>query len=227
MSYAAPADVNYASNRFLVAVVASDNAGTNGANSISGASDTKANTYTIQYNALYDPGAASAGCSVAIITAPVTNSIVTGDDSYSITFSPNTTSKAAYWYVVTGLAGTLTIGGGANGTGAATGTPTITTTTLPSGAVVFGQGAAESNATFTGDADTTYGSWSSAQNQTANTGTLLTSMTLTSQYKIVNASGTQTYNPTRTSADCILNWLYMYELLPAFDPMGLLGYYGL
>lgn len=233
LSVAVPSDTNSASNRFIVVVIAADNSVSGGATtSITGVSDSStnpsSNTYTMRYNAIYDPGTTSAGCNVAIYTAPVTGSLVYGDDSISVGFSPNTTSKCMYYYVVTGDGtGTLTIGSGANGTGAATGSPTITTSSIPSGAVVFGQGAAESNSGFTGDSDTTNGSWSTAQNQTANTGTLLTSMTLTSQYKIVTAAGTQTYNPTRTSADCILNWLCIYEDIPAssFDPMGMMGYY--
>jgi hypothetical protein len=53
-------------------------------------------------------------------------------------------------------------------------------------------------------------------------------MAITTQGKVVNATATQTYNPTLTSADCILAWIAVEEVAaftPA-DPMGMAGYFG-
>jgi hypothetical protein len=60
--------------------------------------------------------------------------------------------------------------------------------------------------TSTGDADSTNGTWSALAGPTATTGTTLAAVKVVSQYKVVTAAGTQTFNPTHsvtTSVDAV------------------------
>lgn len=153
-------------------------------------------------------------------------------DSITATFSPASTSKAMYiWEITSSQYAYMTYLSSNKNTGASTSTPTVTTDSIPSGGVVIGAGAAETNTSWTGDSDTSDGSWSTAQQKTASHGSGdLYSQSLTTQYKVVTSSGTQTYNPTLGAAkDCILVWVAYYENIPAtsYDPMGRMGYYGI
>src|SRR5690349_17070345 len=81
---------------FLLAVVAADNAGTNGLSSISTFTDTSSNTWTRQTLVNNDPGAAAAGCTLAIWTAPITVALSSGTVTQN--FTTNTTAKAMEVY---------------------------------------------------------------------------------------------------------------------------------
>lgn len=96
---------------------------------------------------------------------------------------------------------TTTIRGTA-GTGTATNsTPTASTsgTALVAGDLVLGGGSFEygSSGTITGDADTTNGSWAGTVINYTSTGTS-GDIGAISQYKVVTATGAQTYNPTHS-----------------------------
>jgi hypothetical protein len=79
---------------------------------------------------------------------------------------------------------------------------------------VIGGGAAEATLAWTGDADTTNGSWTNEQEIGNGTGT--SGAAVTSQAKVVTATATQTYNPTLTSADQIIGWIEVTEVaIPA------------
>ncbi len=78
----------------------------------------------------------------------------------------------------------------------------ITSSTIENGHVIFGAVIRNSNLPPTaGDSDTTNGSWSSIVNLGL-TGTA----TFSSQYKIVNASGAQTYDIT-TGVSGVIGWV--------------------
>lgn len=85
--------------------------------------------------------------------------------------------------------------------------PSITSGTILANQAIFGATAAEN--AITADSDTSLGTWSSAQSATmGNSG----SIRLSSQYKIVNTDGTQTYNPTVSpSANYAIGYLYIRE----------------
>jgi hypothetical protein len=196
-----------------VLVLAIDNAGSGGSTAASPATftDAKNNTWTRRINPIYDPGAASAGVETAYYTAPITTALLSSDSS-TITFAGGVSvasSAWAFWEVAPAAGFTVGYVTGAAGTGAASGTPTVTTSSIASSDIVIGGGGAESGDTWTGDADTTNGSWSTHQHTAAGTGT--TGMSVTTQIKTVTAAATQTYNPTLTSADQILGWIQITE----------------
>jgi hypothetical protein len=197
-----------------VLCIALDNAGASGSTAAAPTSfiDAKGNTWTRRQDAIFDPGAASAGVELAIYTATLTAALLTSDTS-TINWASAVSVGAKAWTLREITAGANKfasyVSGGVN-TGATTGTPTVTTGSITSGDCVIGAGGAESADTWAGDADTTNGSWSTHQHTGVGSGN--SGMSVTSQAKVVNATGTQTYNPTLTSADCILAWIQVTEL---------------
>lgn len=197
-----------------VLCVALDNAGASGSTAAAPTSftDAKGNTWTRRQDAIFDPGAASAGVELAIYTATLSAALLTSDTS-TINWASAVSVGAKAWTLREITAGANKfasyVTGNAN-TGSTTGTPTVTTGSITSGDCVIGAGGAESADTWAGDADTTNGSWSTHQHNAAGTGN--SGMSVTSQAKVVNATATQTYNPTLTSADCILAWIQVTEL---------------
>ncbi len=204
---------NYTAGSFAVLCIALDNAGSAGANLISPASatDSVGNVWTRRQNALYDNGAASAGAEIAIYTATVTTFTTANSLTVSWVGGVSVTAKAYTLDEFTPAAGMLvTYLTGATGTGATGTGGTITTSSITSGDAVVGCGAAEAAAAaWTGDADTTNGTWTTAQTNGAGSGT--SAQTVTSQTKIVSATATQTYNPTIASTDNILAWISLGE----------------
>ena len=197
-----------------VLVLAIDNAGSGGATSASPTTftDAKSNTWTRRINPLYDPAGASAGVETAYYTAPITTALLSSDSS-TITFTGGVSvasSAWAFWEMSPAAGFTIEYVTGAAGTGAGSGTPTVTTSSITSSDIVVGGGGAESADTWTGDADTTNGSWTTQQHAAAGTGN--TGMSVTSQVKTVTATATQTYNPTLTSADQIIGWIQLTEV---------------
>ena len=202
---------------WLVVMVAADNAGTNGAASLSSVTDSAGNSYTMT-SSTYDPGAASAGASFGLFRARITATLTGG--TVTANFSPNTTAKAmVISKIVLGANEVVAfdrVGAGYTGT-----TKSITAAAVTNGYTIFAGMAVETNAAVTADTDTTSGSWSAQYTAVGNTGTSTTSMRVCGQYKTVTATGDQTFN-TSTSGDGAVNWLTLY---PA--PAGLLGYWGM
>lgn len=204
---------NFTANSFGVLCVAVDNAGASGSTAIAPATvtDSASNVWTLRQSSIYDPGAASAGVETAIYTAPVAT--LTTGGNITITWGGSTSPVAKAWTldeftVAAGKVAQFVTSG--VGTGAASGTPTVTTGSITNADAVIGAGGAESANTWAGDADTTNGSWSTHQSNAAGTGN--SGMSITSQTKIVTATATQTYNPTLTSADQILAWVQIREV---------------
>lgn len=202
---------SFAVGDMVVVCVSADNNGSGGATSLSSVTDAQGNTYTQRVNNTQDPGAAAAGQTLGIYTAIVTTALVTTDD-ITVNFSPNTAAKAALvWKVVAG-ATEFPKFVAAGSTAAATASPTTGAVSVNSGDVIIGALARESNSTVTADADTTNGNWSTQVSVAGNTGTNATSSQITSQWKVVTATGNQTYNPTATSADLVIGYI---EATPA------------
>lgn len=87
------------------------------------------------------------------------------------------------------------------------------------GQLVIGMAAVETNATVTGDADTTNGSWSAASPVVSNSGVEATSMTLIQQHKIVTASGPQNWAATKTGANVDYAALgFVFDVFVPADP---------
>jgi hypothetical protein len=205
---------NFAVWSMGVLVIALDNAGSGGSVPAAPATvvDSVGNTWTRRQNPIYDPNSASAGVELAFYTSLLTNRFTTAN-SLVITWDAGVSVAAKAWalWEVTAAADKMaSYITGAAGTGAASGTPTVTTSSLTNGDMVIGGGGAESADTWAGDADTTNGSWATHQHAGFGTGT--NGMSLTTQTKVVSATATQTYNPTLTSADQILGWISLREV---------------
>lgn len=202
---------NFTAGSHAILCVAYDNSGASGADPYASISDSVGNNWISRQAALYDPGAASAGITLRIFHCPLTTALTTAH-SITVSFGANsTTAKAWVLMEATVSAGSILryITGGVN-TGAASAAPTVTTGSITSGDLVIGAGAAESADTWAGDADTTNGSWTTHLHNAAGTGT--SGASVTAQGKVATGTGTQTYNPTLTSADCILAWAQFREV---------------
>jgi hypothetical protein len=77
---------------------------------------------------------------------------------------------------------------------------------------------AESATTWVDDADTTNGSWSFGLKTSG--GTAAAAMSLIVQYKKVTGTATQTFNPTQTSADTMIQWTELTAPTPTPTPSG-------
>lgn len=206
---ATTASVTAAAGTWLYVALACDNNGTNGDPSVAtnSISDSASNTWTNRVLLNNDPGAAAAGITLAIWTCEVTNALTNG--TITISFSPNTTSKTFVVQRLTPGSGEKVVyvdtGAGATGSSNA---PTINSTSVAADDVIFGAIAIEGNDTITGDSDTSNGTWSTQYTQVANTGTVLTSVRIATQYKAVTSTSSQTYNVSYTTArDYAINWV--------------------
>lgn len=178
-----------------VLVVAYDNSGTNGADPYSGCTDTNSNTWTSRQNALNDPGAASAGIALRILTTPMDGGALDTGDTITVAFGGKTTVARAYalWEVLPQDGYSIAYGTGATET-ATTASPTITTSSIAAGDVVIGAIGREGNDAATADTDSSNGTWGAQQ--ASGVGTTTSGAQVASQAKVVLATGTQTYNPT-------------------------------
>jgi len=210
-SFTLQPNANFAAGSMAVLCLSVDNAGAGGgAFSTFTVTDALGNTWTRRTSPLYDPGAASAGVEGAIFTTPMDGGTLQATTVITVTFNNSTTAKVWTLMEVVPSVGTVGFVDGGVNTGAATGTPTVTTNSIANGNMVIGCGHAENTDSWAGDADTTDGSWSTHQHTGVGTGT--SAQSITSQRKVVTAAATQTYNPTRTSSDCILSWIQLTEV---------------
>lgn len=201
---------NFAAGSTAVLVLAYDNLGTGGSDPFSGITDSLGNTWTSRQNALYDPAVINQGVVLRIFTAPMTTPLTTSD-TITVAFGILLVIAKSWCLLqVSPAAGgaVVYVTGGVNA-GAATGTPTVTATGVAANHMIVGGGGSESNDTWVGDADTTNGSWSTMQHEGGLEG--VAGISVIEQNKVVNATGDQTFNPTLTSADCILAWIELRE----------------
>jgi hypothetical protein len=198
-----------------ILVVALDNAATGGTagNVPSSVTDSVGNVWTRQQNPTYDPAGASAGVETACYVCESLVTQLTSANNVTLNLGSTTTAKAFAFHEATPTDATKKISyvGGAAGTGAGTGSPVFASNpSITSGNMIIGWGGAEQTDTWTGDSDTTNGSWSAQQHAGVGSGT--SAMSITTQRKVVTATGTQTYGPTLTSADCILGYIELTEV---------------
>lgn len=204
---------NFTAGSHAVLVLAYDNAGASGADPYSSIIDSVGNTWIPRQAGLYDPGAASAGVTIRIFSCPMLAAALTTSNTITVSFGANTVASKSWTLTeMTCTAGSILrfITGSVNA-GAASATPTVTTSSITSGDIVFGAGASESGDTWVTDGDTSSGNWSTFQHTAAGTGA--TGMAVTSQFKVVSGTAAQTYNPTLTSADVILVWAQFREVV--------------
>lgn len=192
-----------------VFVIACDNAGSNGSTKVAPNSitDGQGNTWTQRLDTIYDPGAAAAGAELAIYTAPITtalgitdNMTVTWDSSVSVD-----AMNGVIYEFVPGPGNSMSyVSAGSGSTGAAS--TTGVSGSVTAGDTIIGAVAAEGPDTFTGDSDTTHGSWSILAHHSSGTGTT-NEMAIASQYKTVSGTANQSYETTLTSADTSSNYI--------------------
>lgn len=205
-----------------VLCIALDNAGNLGASTAAPttATDSKGNVWTLRQNPLFDNGAASAGIEGAIYTAPITVAFTSGD-TLVLTWIAGVSPVAKAWtfHEITPAAGNaVSYVTGNVAVGGTSGTPTVTTSSVTSGHAVIGAGFAENTDSWAGDADATNGAWSAHQH--TGIGSTTSAVSVTSQVKVVSATATQSYDPTRTSSDCIVAWIEVVEAIRPSDAYG-------
>lgn len=219
---------NFSANTLAVLALAYDNSGTQGADPYTSITDNAGNTWTSRNSTLNDPGAASAGSTLRIFTSSVTALNTT--NTITVTFNASTTAKS---WTLTEFSSNVTdfiadFFSAPTGASGSTTTPFSNTTSVTSGDAFFAAMANEGNATITADSDTVNGSWSTQQ--TINNGTGTSGMQVASQFKIVNATGNQSYNLTLSAAgDWSVSTIIIREVA-AFtpsDPFGMMGFFGI
>jgi hypothetical protein len=219
-----------AAGSFAVCVVALDNAGALGAVTASDPgpiTDSAGNVWTRQLTGLFDNGAANAGSELAVYTSQLTANmtppywiIQTPSGGTSLTFTwdagvlPPAKGVAVYEFVPdSGF--NWQYSAGATAAGSATTAPTVTSSSLASGAVIVGVLASEGIETITNDSDASNGSWTTGVTTSVGAGTA-SGMSLCSQYKITTGAGTQTFNPTVSATnDTIIGWVSLVQVAAA------------
>jgi len=187
---------NFTAGKFAILCIAYDNSGSGGSDPFSSISDNHGNTWTLIEASLRDPGAASAGVALRVYRSLQNAATLTTSSTITVSFGANSTGAKAWTLTeVSNSTGSLNYKtGGNSGASGATATPSITTGNIFNGQLVLGVVGREYNATRTDDADTSNGSWSASQN--AGFGSTTSGIEIISQWKIVTADGTQTFNPT-------------------------------
>lgn len=197
------ADVNASVGDLLVVLISADNAGTNGAASISSVSDSNGHTYTQRAKINRDPGSANQGITLGIYTTTVTSAMV--NDTVTVSFSPNTQYKTMAVYKITPDSGyTASVKFTDTGTTGNTSPIAYTSSSLDSGEILIAAYAGENisfpSGTVTGDSDTTRGSWSTRDWLGMWDGGSNFFGNLVVQYKTVTGTGTQTWNLSVSTA---------------------------
>jgi hypothetical protein len=206
----------------LVLGVAADNAGTSGAASLSSTvTDSAGNTWINRSLITQTAGVVSDGTTLGIWTCMVGAALVAG--TVTISFSPNTTAKAAVLQKVTPAAGEMvlvaSVGAGSHGNGTTWAAPTVS---VAAGDTIFGFVAVEGITAGTADSDTTNGSWSAAYTSFASTGTVGTSQSVGTQHKTVTAAGNQTFDETGGSTrDYAINHIVLSPLTATLGSAGI------
>jgi hypothetical protein len=147
--------------------------------------------------------------------ALTTASIAIGAVICTLTSNQSAVARAAH---AVGWSGAQNALRGTVATGVSiTGAPTVQTagTALVTGDLVIGSASFENNAQMTGDADTLNGSWSAVVGTFTTGGGAATNVGTASQFKVITATGVQSFDPTGGVADTIA---CVYSLQPLPDP---------
>src|SRR3954465_13221743 len=147
--------------------------------------------------------------------ALTTASIAIGAVICTLTSNQSAVARAAH---AVGWSGAQNALRGTVATGVSiTGAPTVQTagTALVTGDLVIGSASFENNAQMTGDADALNGSWSAVVGTFTTGGGAATNVGTASQFKVITATGVQSFDPTGGVADTVA---CVYSLQPAPDP---------
>lgn len=192
-----------ATGNYLVARVAADNSGTNGAAPGLTVADSRSNTWTVLGPALVDPGAANAGATAYICYAKVVTPYQAAD-TVTFTWGITTPGKSIvveewqYIHATSPVAVTATTATGTASSALSIGiTPTAADQCVYTCLAVEGP----TGDTAPTDADTTNGSWVALTRLATASGTAASNQTVSGAYKQVTASGAQTWDATITARD--------------------------
>jgi len=195
--------------------MAADNSASAGSsNNMTSITDGLGNTWTKQTAALVDPGAASAGAQHSIFTTMMDKGVI--QSSTVLTFTNANACTAKAWTmieVVPADYSTVEFVQQNIGSSTAATTWSIVSASITNGNMIIGSVAIEGGTgnTITGDSDTLNGNW--AAQQTTSVGTTTTGMGISSQTKVVNASGAQTYSGSYTeTTDSAISWIEVKEV---------------
>lgn len=205
---------NFTAGTFAVLFVAADNSATNGAsNNITSVTDSLGNTWTKYQSPLYDPGSANQGIQGGVFTTSMDAGTITTSTSISVNFGDATAAKAVVLHEVTPTAGyRIVYSSSGDGSGTTSVSFSETTGSITANNIVLCACFMEGNYNlFAEDSDTTRGSWSS---RTAiGVGTLASGVKLSTQYKVVTGTGTQTFDVSvTTSCDMVGSWIELSEV---------------
>jgi hypothetical protein len=212
----------FAVGDYIVAFMAYDNTGGGGADPVSGVTSMAVSAGSVvggsAMTGLNDPGAASAGLAARADIRKVTGAIASGS-TVTVSWSGTVTIRSVVLMKVsTDVSGAtlnarINSGNGStmtNTVGAAT--ATLVTPSATAGEGVLGYAGHENGAAFTGDADTTNGTWSAVYGAFQGTGA--TGMAAYFQAKVVTATATQSWDITGTSSDWIQGATIFTETAP-------------
>ncbi len=201
---------NSATGKLLIMYVAYENANISGGDTYISIRDSYGNAWTEIFSVVNSSGTINDGTVMRSFSTMQDQNGLTTSDSILLSFSTTIEALVHIIYEVdsTNIL-TITDSSSTSGTGSS---PTITTNTIDNNNIVICAFGRNSSGTITDDADTSNGSWSAGISKTK-VATYLT-QELHSQYKVVTASATQTYNPTiDTRIDSIYNlgWVEIHE----------------
>ena len=158
-------------------------------------------------------GAANDGAVVGMWVYNSGPTAIASGATFTYSFGTTTSKAAQVWYLSSSISGSFANKEASTGNTGSSTSPTVTAS-VTINRLAIGFLAHESNSGApTADTDTTNGTWSSATQTTANTGTSNTSMILYSQYKVATATGNQTWNQTSFTSSDYANFLATFQEL--------------
>lgn len=161
---------------------------------LSSVTDTKGNTYSVIANVGSGTATANAGQVAAIAVSRITTALTNTDTISAVASSASTVVKAVDAAYFTG-ANTVVRATATTATGNST-APSVNYASGLSGDLLLGVVGNQNNGLPTGDSDTTNGTWGSIGGVASTGGNAATNISVFGQYKILTASGSQTYNVT-------------------------------
>lgn len=205
---------NFTAGTFAVLFVAADNSATNGAsNNITSVTDSLGNTWTKYQGPLYDPGLANQGIQGGVFTTSMDAGTITTSTAISVNFGAATTAKVVVLHEVAPTTGyRIVYSSSGDGTGTTNALFSETTGSITANNIVLCVCFIEGNyGLMDADSDTTRGSWSSRTALGVGTSTL--GVRLSTQYKVVTGTGTQTFDVSvPTTVDMIGSWIELSEV---------------
>ena len=196
-----PAAGSIAVGSYLIARLAIDNAGTNGAAPTVSVTDPRSNSWQVTAAGNADPGAANAGSTCYIAYAKVVNAYTNGDD---VQFNYNVTvpAKAICIEEWTGIDATTPVAVAAVTGSGATAAVSLARTPTAAGQLFYAAMSVEGigSDNYTQSVDQTDGGWVMLSQVASTNATATNNQTINGAYKRVTGTTAQTWSPTLPAA---------------------------